>query len=236
MNLNWNILARLSAIGAVCSLAVWIGSTSAKQAENSVLVHKPVIEEGDGPVLPPPAKSTAPAPDAPTLPPPAKPKTDFFAPRQPQQKQQAAPSSPAPKRPFMQPAQPREPARGRLTTGAEPIPAPADAPASTPAAPLVAQPKVHPAPPINYETHHKARRMYRSGQIQIVMVAQDPADGCCYEIPLCIPACCTDAPTVSSGRGILGRGVVEYCWSCGFQAKVKFRHLLGDVKVDYEVD
>jgi hypothetical protein len=95
---------------------------------------------------------------------------------------------------------------------------------------------VHPAPPIDYDTHRSARRMYRSGQMDLVVVAQDPADGCCYEIPLCIPACCSDAPKVSSGRGIFGRGVVEYCWSCGFRAKVKFRHVLGDVKVDYEGD
>jgi len=78
--------------------------------------------------------------------------------------------------------------------------------------------------------------MYRSGQIQMVMVTQDPADGCCYEIPLCIPACCTGAPTISSGHGIFGRGVVEYCWSCGFRAKVKFRHVRGDVKVEYDGD
>jgi hypothetical protein len=95
-------------------------------------------------------------------------------------------------------------------------------------------PVVHPAPPIDYDTHRSARRMYRSGQMDLVVVAQDPADGCCYEIPLCIPACCNDAPKVSSGRGIFGRGIVEYCWSCGFRAKVKFRHVLGDVKVDYE--
>jgi hypothetical protein len=80
--------------------------------------------------------------------------------------------------------------------------------------------------------------MYRhTGQIELVMVTQNPADGCYYEIPLCIPSCCVGEPTMSAGHGIFGRGVVEYCWpSCGFRAIVKFRHVLGDVRVDYEGD
>jgi len=142
------------------------------------------------------------------------------------------PAKSAVKRPFMRPAQPREPGRGQLTTHDEPMPAPEGPPASGPS---VRDPNVHPAPPIVYDTDHDARKMYRSGQVQLVMVTQDPADGCCYEIPLCIPAC-TGEPKISSGRGLLGRGVVEYCWSCGFRAKVKFRHVRGDVRVDYEGD
>ena len=112
------------------------------------------------------------------------------------------------------------------------MPAPAGAPPAAPAAGV----SVKPTPPIVYDTDHDARKMYRSGQVELVMVTQDPSDGCCYEIPLCIPACCTGDPKVSSGRGIFGRGVVEYCWACGFRAKVKFRHTLGDVRVDYEGD
>jgi hypothetical protein len=133
----------------------------------------------------------------------------------------------------MQPAQPREPGRGQLTTQSEPMPAPEGA---REVAPPARDPNIHPAPPIVYDTDHDARKMYRSGQVQLVMVTQDPADGCCYEIPLCIPACCTGEPKVSAGRGLLGRGVVEYCWQCGFRAKVKFRHIRGDVRVDYEGD
>ncbi len=96
--------------------------------------------------------------------------------------------------------------------------------------------KVRPTPPIEYDTDRDARRMYRSGQVSIVMLTEDPSDGCAYEIPLCIPACCEGEPKMSCGRGIFGRGVVEYCWPCGFRAIVKFRHVLGDVKVEYEGD
>jgi hypothetical protein len=233
MTYRWNNIAKLSALGGCCSLALWISSTSAKVEETSVLVNKPEATTNQGPVLPPPAN-------------PNKPTTDLFAPQQSHNPTTTQPTlkptqilPPPPrtnstvKRPFMQPAQPREPARGQLTGQSEPMPAPAEAPAPTP---LVRDPNVHPAPPIVYDTDHDARKMYRSGQVQLVMVTQDPSDGCCYEIPLCIPACCVGEPRISGGRGLLGRGVVEYCWSCGFKAKVKFRHVLGDVKVEYEGD
>lgn len=214
---RWNRIAQLLAIGACCSLAVWINTTSAKDQEASILVKKPDVTATEGPTLPPPAKPTT--------------DIDIFAPpksqQQPTAKQPAAPA----KRPFMQAAQPRDSAQGK-SAAVEPMPPPS----RDSTAPPEKLANVHPAPPIDYETHRKARRMYHSGQVQMIMVTQDPADGCCYEIPICVPACCTDAPKVSSGRGIFGRGVVEYCWSCGFVAKVKFRHVLGDVKVDYEVD
>ena len=102
--------------------------------------------------------------------------------------------------------------------------------------PPVRDPNVRPMPRIKYDTDHDARKMYRSGQIQLVVAVQNPADSCLYEIPLCIPACCVGEPRIAGGKGLLGRGVVEYCWACGFKAKIKFRDLLHDVKVDYEGD
>jgi hypothetical protein len=208
-------IAQITLIVTCSAIAALVRPTSAKDEESSILVKKPSAAVTEGPVLPPPSKPTK----------------EIFPPQQtPQQ-----PAKPVAKRPFMQPAEPREPARGQLTAESEPMPVPPGAP-TVPPAPTISGPAVHAAPPIDYDTHHKARRMYRSGQVQLVMVTQNPADGCCYEIPLCVPACCTGDPVVSGGRGILGRGVVEYCWSCGFKAKVKFRHILGDVKVDYEVD
>ena len=124
---------------------------------------------------------------------------------------------------------------------AQPTLAPPITPALPPAAakeesipaPAVAEAVVHPAPPIVYHTGPRARRMLRcQEQVQLVMVAKNPADCCLYEIPLCVPACCEGEPLVRERRGIFGGGVVEYCWPCGFTATVKFR-LRGDVKVDY---
>jgi hypothetical protein len=104
-------------------------------------------------------------------------------------------------------------------------------------APMISEGAVHPAPPIKYHVSRSARRMLRGEEtIDLFMVARNPADGCLYEIPLCLPACCVGEPTLEERRGLRGRGVVEYCWACGFSATVKFRHRLGDVKVEYDGD
>jgi hypothetical protein len=182
--------------------------------ESSVLVEK----KAEAPAVP---ELAAPA-NAPTLPSPSKAGADAAA---------GKPTRVTAKRPFMRPAEPK----GR--TQASPAVSLAEEPMPSPGQPKTEGIEVRPAPPIRYDTDGDARRMYRrSGEIHMVMVTQDPADGCFYEIPLCIPACCTGEPAMSGGMGIFGRGVVEYCWPCGFRAIVKFRHVLGDVRVDYEGD
>ncbi len=243
MSHNLNRIAQLSALGAACSLVVWLGTTSAKE-ETSVLVNKPAataVDAQTGPILPPPASpSEQPAANSKASDPFA---PSAAAPKQlPVPPQPAQPAAPAVKRPFMRPAEPREPAKGKLV-GAEPMPVPPgenptiQGPALIPApAPSIDGVRVEPTPPIDYDTDHDARRMYRTGKINLVMLTKDPTSGCAYEIPMCIPACCVGDPKVSGGRGIFGRGVVEYCWPCGFRAIVKFRHVLGNVKVEYEGD
>ena len=102
-------------------------------------------------------------------------------------------------------------------------------------APAHAEAVVHPSPPTRYHASRSARRMFRcQEQVELVMVTKNPADCCLYEICLCVPACCVGEPIVAERRGLLGRGVVEYCWECGFTATVKFRHRIGDVKVEYD--
>jgi hypothetical protein len=102
-------------------------------------------------------------------------------------------------------------------------------------APAISEGAAYLTPPINYHTSRSARRMLRGEEtIELLMVTRNPADGCLYEIPLCLPPCCVDEPTVEERRGLRGRGVVEYCWECGYTATVKFRHRLDDVKVEYD--
>jgi len=102
-------------------------------------------------------------------------------------------------------------------------------------APTMTEAVVHPAPRTVYHASRSARRMFRCQEhVELVMVTKNPADCCLYEICLCVPACCTGEPVVSERCGLGGRGVVEYCWECGFTATVKFRHRIGDVKVDYD--
>jgi hypothetical protein len=117
----------------------------------------------------------------------------------------------------------------------EAVPAPQSAAKASGELPAGAA-NVRPAPRIVFDTDSDAQRMYACfGSVDVIMVTQNPADKCFYEIPLCIPACCVGEPSVSSRYGLFGRGVVEYCWPCGFEAVVKFRNI-GDVRVDYEGD
>jgi hypothetical protein len=201
-------------------LAGWISLANAKE-ESSVLVQNKLAPATSAPKLIPPANAENIQP----LPPPSNPAA------QPALKPSTAV---APKQPFIRPAEPRR--RVQATTALSVVEE--SMPAPEPGL-IVDTPEfeVRPAPQIEYDTDGDARDMYReSGEVEIVMVTQNPADGCYYEIPLCIPGCCVGEPRVSGGRGLLGRGVVEYRWECGFRAEVKFRHFRGDVKVEYEGD
>jgi hypothetical protein len=92
---------------------------------------------------------------------------------------------------------------------------------------------VHPVERIDYDVTRRARRMFGGSPfVELSMVTQNPADGCLYEIPMCLPACCTGEPKMTSYCGLFGRGVVKYCYECGLEVEVKFR-LRGDVEVEY---
>lgn len=91
----------------------------------------------------------------------------------------------------------------------------------------------HPVAKIDYDVTRRARRMFAGAKfVELTMITQNPADGCFYEIPLCLPECCLGEPQVTGYCGLLGRGVVKYCYECGLEVEVKFR-LRGDVEVEY---
>lgn len=205
-----HIVASLVVISACFGWLASIAMASDEQ-ESSVLVEKQAEKAAEGPAIPAPQSE-------PTLPPPEKPAPPA---------ETAQPPAPEAKRPFLRPAEPKS---EQLSPPATP-----SAPEAMPAPPAPAI-EVRPAPPIIYDTDRGARRMYaKSGQVELMMVTKNPADGCYYEIPLCVPGCCVgEEPRIDCRRGIFGRGVVEYCWPCGFRAEVKFRHLLNDVKVEYD--
>jgi hypothetical protein len=70
--------------------------------------------------------------------------------------------------------------------------------------------------------------------IQTVLVVPDGrCCQCAVEVPVCIPACCTDAPQVEARRGLLGRTRVLYRWCCGFEVEVVFCGN-GDLIVHYD--
>jgi len=101
------------------------------------------------------------------------------------------------------------------------------------AAPASAEVKALPVAKIDYDYKRRAKKRFGgSPMVDVVMITENPADGCSYEIPLCLPACCTGAPSVESRCGLFGKGIVEYCWECGLVVEVEFRRR-GDVEVEY---
>ena len=112
-----------------------------------------------------------------------------------------------------------------------------------PPAPVVAAPAHAVYDPIykelpvtNHIMHVGARRFARChrGMMHAKLEVTNPADcdGCYYWVSAKVPACCEGEPSRSGRVGILGRGVVEYRWSCGWTVKVVFRSR-GDVVVHY---
>lgn len=216
MNRHHTRTAQLSMAAVVICTVAWASFGYAKE-ESSLLV-----QEGEQPALVAPALTAPSEESAEALPSPQNP---AFTIEQPSER--------SAKKPFMRPAElkRRVPATTALAVTEEQVPAPEI---------IIDSPEfaVRPAPPIKYDTDRDARKMFRkSGEVPVVLIVCNPADGCCYEIPICIPGCCAgEEPRMDGGRGLLGRGVVEYCWDCGFRAEIKFRHVLGDVKVEYEGD
>jgi hypothetical protein len=82
--------------------------------------------------------------------------------------------------------------------------------------------------------HHRARRCRFDPchTTQVVLQVPDYCCCCLVEVPVCVPACCTEAPSICSHKGLFGRDVVEYSWCCGYSIKVVFDRC-GDVTVHY---
>lgn len=87
-------------------------------------------------------------------------------------------------------------------------------------------------PCVRYRHHRGCKVCCDCGPpLNVVLEVKDPGCcGCAVEVSVCVPHCCTGAPCVSSRCGLLGRGIVEYCWDCGYRVRVVFdRH--GDLIV-----
>ena len=76
---------------------------------------------------------------------------------------------------------------------------------------------------ISYKSHRFLRCKWDPCNTQkVVLQVPDYCCCCLVEVPVCIPACCSGAPTVCSHGGHFGRDVVEYSWCCGYHLKVVF--------------
>jgi hypothetical protein len=108
---------------------------------------------------------------------------------------------------------------------------PAPSPSDAPAAAAMGGIKICCDRCIDYR-YHCVRRLCCdcTPSVRTVLLVKDPCDCCFVEVPVCLPACCKDAPEVCCHKGVLGRSVVEYSWCCGFRVKIVFDRR-GDVVV-----
>lgn len=64
-----------------------------------------------------------------------------------------------------------------------------------------------------------------------MLTVNDPCSCCPIEVPVCVPGCCTDAPSVSCRRGLFGRMIYTYTWCCGYTAKITLSTRRGTILV-----
>lgn len=63
------------------------------------------------------------------------------------------------------------------------------------------------------------------GPQKIILNVCHPCNGCHYDVPVCLPACCEGVPRVSHHRALFGCGRVVYEWCCGYRVVIRFnRH------------
>ena len=67
--------------------------------------------------------------------------------------------------------------------------------------------------------------------IQTTLCVNPPCSCCSQNVCVCVPGCCTEAPTVCWRSGLFGRQIGTYTWPCcGHSVKVVVTRR-GDVKV-----
>lgn len=58
----------------------------------------------------------------------------------------------------------------------------------------------------------------------LVLQVCHPCTGCKYDIPVCVPACCTGEPCVHFERTLIGHGKTVFRWQCGHTVVVRYTH------------
>ena len=89
-------------------------------------------------------------------------------------------------------------------------------------------------PCIRYVQHHPHRKTCCDcgPSYQTVLTVIDPKTCCPIDVPVCLPSCCTGQPVCSGRNGLLGRGITNYSWCCGYRVRIVVGHH-GDVTVHY---
>jgi hypothetical protein len=75
---------------------------------------------------------------------------------------------------------------------------------------------------VRYIQHCPFRKYGCGAPVEAVLVVMNPCSGCAVNVPVCLPACCVDAPAVAARPGLFGRQIVVYDWSCGYSIRFVF--------------
>ncbi len=67
--------------------------------------------------------------------------------------------------------------------------------------------------------------------IQTTLCVQAPCSCCSENVTVCVPGCCTEAPTVCWRSGLFGRQIATYTWACCDHTVKVVVNRKGDVKV-----
>lgn len=69
--------------------------------------------------------------------------------------------------------------------------------------------------------NHGPQRLKQCGTVTVHLSVNDPCKGCVYDVPVCLPECCIEAPRVVVEKaGAHGRSVGVYVWCCGYKVKI----------------
>lgn len=59
---------------------------------------------------------------------------------------------------------------------------------------------------------------------KVILQVCHPCTGCKYEVPVCIPACCTGVPSVCFQNTLIGNGKTVFTWNNGYTVVVRYPH------------
>ncbi len=79
---------------------------------------------------------------------------------------------------------------------------------------------------VRYVQHRPHRKICCDcgSSFQTVLTVIDPETCCPVSVPVCLPACCTGPPKCSGRNGLLGRGITNYSWCCGYSVRIVVGH------------
>ena len=85
---------------------------------------------------------------------------------------------------------------------------------------------------VRYIQHCPFRKYGCGAPVEAILMVSNPCSGCAVNVPVCLPACCVDAPAVSARPALFGRQIVAYEWCCGYSIRFVFDRF-GDLTVHY---